>query len=136
MLSAKDLSSSSLWRYVLALAAVMLPLFASDAQAVTGRVLVFHPTTTGNPEVTAGIAAINDLGRSGDFQVEATPNATDFTGANLARYRAVVFLNTSGNRLNGEQEGALADYMERGRRLRRHRQGGGGRAGHARCSTT
>ena len=57
---------------------------------------------------------MNDLGRQGDYQVDATQNATAFTGANLARYRAVVFLNTSGNRLNGEQEGALDDYMSRG----------------------
>ena len=114
MLSAQGVSSSRRWRYALALVAVLVPLWAAEAQAATGRVLVFHPNPTGNPEVSAGIAAMNDLGRQGDYQVDATQNATAFTGANLARYRAVVFLNTSGNRLNGEQEGALDDYMSRG----------------------
>jgi glucose/arabinose dehydrogenase/type 1 glutamine amidotransferase len=114
MLRAKGLSSSTRCACVLALAAVMAMFGAAQAQAVTGRVLVFHPDPAGHPEVAAGIKAINDLGRTGDFQVDATRNASDFTGANLARYRAVVFLNTFGNRLNGEQEGALADYMQNG----------------------
>src|SRR4051812_3517570 len=105
MLRARGLSSSTRCRCVLALAAVMAMFGAAQAQAATGRVLVFHPDPAGHPEVGAGIKAINDLGRTGDFQVDATRNASDFTGANLARYRAVVFLNTFGNRLNGEQEG-------------------------------
>jgi glucose/arabinose dehydrogenase/type 1 glutamine amidotransferase len=114
MLTAKGLSSSTRCGCMLAVAAMMALLGAAQAQAATGRVLVFHPDPAGHPEVSAGIKAINDLGRSGDFQVDATRNASDFTGANLARYRAVVFLNTFGNRLNGEQEGALADYMQNG----------------------
>jgi len=99
---------------LLAVAAFMLLLCAPQAQAETGRVLVFHPDPAGHPEVTAGIKAMGDLGRAGDFQVDATSSAGAFTGANLARYRAVVFLNTPGNRLSGEQEGALADYMQAG----------------------
>ena len=67
------------------------------------------------PRSRAGIERDQPISaRSGGFQVTATQRATDFTGANLARYRAVVFLNTAGNRLNGEQEGALADFMEAG----------------------
>ena len=45
--------------------------------------------------------------------------AADFSGSELSRYRTVVFLNNAGDRLNGEQEGALADFM----------QGGGGFVG-------
>src|SRR5688572_22123062 len=100
--------------YTLGVAAVIALAGAAQAQAQAPRVLVFHPGTAGHPEVSAGIAAIRDLGAQGGFQVTATSRATDFRGANLARYRAVVFLNTAGNRLNGEQEGALGDLMERG----------------------
>jgi glucose/arabinose dehydrogenase/type 1 glutamine amidotransferase len=107
-------TSSNRWLYALAVAVVMALSGASQAHAATPRVLVFHPGTAGHPEVSAGIGAISDLGRGGGFQVVATSKATDFTGANLARYRTVVFLNTAGNRLNGEQEGALADFMEGG----------------------
>ena len=119
MLSANGPSSTNRWGYLLAVAALMVLLGAAPARAATGRVLVFHPDPAGHPEVSAGISAMTDLGRAGDYQVDATRNASDFTGANLARYRAIVFLNTPGNRLNGEQEGALADYM----------QGGGGFVG-------
>jgi glucose/arabinose dehydrogenase/type 1 glutamine amidotransferase len=117
MLSAK--APSRRWGYMLAVAVLMALFGAAQARADSGRVLVFHPDPAGHPEVSAGIQALKDLGRAGDFQVVDTRNATDFTGTNLARYRAVVFLNTPGNRLNGEQEGALADYM----------QGGGGFVG-------
>ncbi len=100
--------------YTLGVAAVIALASAAQAHAQAPQVLVFHPGTAGHPEVSAGIAAIRDLGAQGGFQVTATSRATDFRGANLARYRAVVFLNTAGNRLNSEQEGALADLMERG----------------------
>ena len=102
------------WMYTLAAALTGALIAAGQAQAAPARVLVFHPGTAGHPEVAAGIQAISDLARSGGYQVTATERATDFTGSSLARYRTVVFLNTTGNRLNGEQEGALADFMEGG----------------------
>jgi glucose/arabinose dehydrogenase/type 1 glutamine amidotransferase len=99
----------------LATAVVMALLGAAQANAQAGsRVLVFHPGTAGHPEVTAGLQALTDLGRRGGFQIDATQNASDFNAMNLARYRAVVLLNTAGDRLNNEQEGALADYMQAG----------------------
>jgi glucose/arabinose dehydrogenase/type 1 glutamine amidotransferase len=101
-------------RHIVVLAGVMAVVGTAQAQAATPRVLVFHPGTSGHPEVSAGIDAIQDLARQGGYRVDATQRASDFTGANLSRYRTVVFLNTAGNRLNGEQEGALADLMERG----------------------
>jgi glucose/arabinose dehydrogenase/type 1 glutamine amidotransferase len=91
-------------------------LFAAPAPAQnqTARVLVFHPDTAGRPDVSAGVSALTELGRSGGFRVDATQRPTDIASATLARYRAVVFLNTNGDRLTGEQEGALADYMQAG----------------------
>ena len=49
------------------------------------------------------------------------------TAANLANYRAVVFLNSEGDRLNAAQEGALQALRPGWRRLRRHRLRRGGR---------
>jgi glucose/arabinose dehydrogenase/type 1 glutamine amidotransferase len=100
-------------RCILGAAALLAVFGAGQAQAAS-RVLVFHPDTAGHPEVTAGLAAIRDMGRQAGFGVTATQRATDFTGAKLAPFRAVVFLNTTGNRLNGEQEGALDDFMQAG----------------------
>jgi glucose/arabinose dehydrogenase/type 1 glutamine amidotransferase len=100
---------------IVLIATAIVLLGAGQAQAqVQPRVLVFHPPTAGHPEVSAGVAAIRQLGRESGFGVAATTDATQFTGANLARFRAVVLLNTFGSRLNGEQEGALSDHLERG----------------------
>jgi len=114
MLSANSLSSW--WRglAIVAIATFAVLLGAGQAHAAAGRVLVFHPDPAGHPEVSAGVKAISDLGRTGDFQVDDTTSPTAFSGANLARYRAVVLLDSPGDRLNGEQEGALADYMSTG----------------------
>ena len=114
MLSGIGPSSTRRWGSVLATAAVMVLLGAPQASAESGRVLLFHPDPSGRPEVSAGIDAVKAISRTADLQVDATSSAGAFTGANLARYRTVVFLNTPGSRLNGEQEGALADFMQRG----------------------
>ena len=107
-------TSSKRWLCMLAVAMAGALTGAAQANAAPARVLVFNPGTAGHPEVGPGVQAISDLGRTGGYAVDATTRTSDFNGANLARYRAVVFLNTAGNRLNGEQEGALADFMERG----------------------
>ena len=74
--------------------------------------LVFH----GPPDATvdAGVAALEALGAANDFEVDPTQNAADFTAANLAGYRAVVFLDNEGDRLNAAQESALQGYIQSG----------------------
>ena len=81
------------------------------------KVLVFHGPS--DATVDAGINTIKDLGTANDFAVDASPDAANFTAANLAQYRAVVFLNNAGDRLNAAQETALQGYI----------QGGGGFVG-------
>ena len=83
----------------------------AGADPTGARVPSGHGGTSGG---RAGIQAItrSAAGRLPGHRHERRP--ADFNGTNLARYRAVIFLNTAGNRLNGEQEGALADLMERG----------------------
>ncbi len=76
------------------------------------KVLVFHGPS--DATVDAGITAIKDLGTANDFAVDASPDAANFTAANLANYRAVVFLNNAGDRLNAAQETALQGYVQDG----------------------
>ena len=102
-------------------AGVLLSAAPASAQTQQARVLVFHPDPAGRPDVSAGVSALTALSRDGGFRVDATSRPTDLTAANLARYRAVAFLNANGDRLNAEQEGALADFVGKRRRLRRHR---------------
>ncbi len=78
-------------------------------------VLVFSKTLMfRHASITNGIAAIQKLGMENGFFVEATEDASWFTSANLARYKAVIFLSTSGDILNGEQQTAFREFIERG----------------------
>ena len=66
--------------------------------------------------------AIKALGTAQRLRASTRPpDATDITAANLANYRAVVFLNTPGDLLDAEQEAALAAVHRGRQRLPRHR---------------
>jgi type 1 glutamine amidotransferase len=77
--------------------------------------LVFSKTLMyRHASITNGIAAIQKLGAENHFQVDATEDASCFTPANLARYQVVIFLSTSGDILNDEQQAAFREFIERG----------------------
>ena len=79
------------------------------------RVLVFTKSTgEQHPATPAGVQAIRALGDRHDFRVTATDDATTFTSSNLARYRAVVFLNTTGDVLDDAQQAAFEGYIGAG----------------------
>ena len=64
--------------------------------------------------IPAGIAAIRQLGSARGFSVDATEDASAFTDESLARYKAVVFLSTTGDVLNPAQEAAFERFIRRG----------------------
>ncbi len=64
--------------------------------------------------ITNGIAAIKQLGAENGFAVDATEDADWFTTTNLAKFKVVIFLSTSGNILNDEQQTAFRNFIERG----------------------
>jgi glucose/arabinose dehydrogenase/type 1 glutamine amidotransferase len=79
------------------------------------RVLVFTKTEgPEHPATRSGVRALRELGDDNDFRVTATDSAAVFTAANLARYRAVVFLNTSGDVLADAQQAAFESYVQGG----------------------
>lgn len=74
------------------------------------ELLVFSRTAGYRHEsIPAGVEALRDL-----FRLEATEDAGAFTADNLARYRAVVFLNTSGTVLDNGQKAAFEAYIRDG----------------------
>src|SRR5438445_9771300 len=87
-----------------------------SAQPPAFKVLVFSATAGyRHASITNGIALIQMLGATNNFAVDTTENATLFTDANLAQYKAVIFLNTTGDVLtNAQQQGALQHYLEAG----------------------
>jgi type 1 glutamine amidotransferase len=69
--------------------------------------------------IGAGVQALRTLGQRNGFAVEATEEASAFTDASLAAHDVVIFLSTTGDVLDAEQQQALERYV----------QGGGGWAG-------
>jgi PKD repeat protein/type 1 glutamine amidotransferase/glucose/arabinose dehydrogenase len=84
----------------------------AGAQAPPVKVLVFHGAS--DPATDAGVAAIQALGTQHGFTADETADASAFTADNLSGYRAVVFLNTPGDRLSTMQEAALESYVRGG----------------------
>lgn len=79
------------------------------------QVLVFSKTNGYRHDVIPdGIAAIQRLGEEHNFKVEATEDSTVFTLESLSRYDAVIFLNTSGDILNEEQQQAFEHFIRAG----------------------
>jgi type 1 glutamine amidotransferase len=79
------------------------------------RVLVFSKTAGfRHDSIPAGIEAIRELGVAHGFAVEATENPAVFGEGELAEFSAIVFLNTTGDVLTGEQQRAMEQFMRRG----------------------
>src|SRR5574341_838513 len=88
---------------------------AADAGDPDDEVLVFSRTTGyRHASIPAGIEAIRRLGSENHFTVTATEDAEDFTLANLSRYRAVIWLNTTGDVLDPAQQAAFESYVRAG----------------------
>src|SRR5688500_10808161 len=78
---------------------------AENANRVEYKVLVFTKAAAGeHAATTAGAEAIKALGKQHRFVVQVTNKTDRFTDDNLASYRVVVFLGTSGDVLTDEQQ--------------------------------
>lgn len=94
----------------------MLALF-SEVFAVKkeGKILVFSKTTGfRHKSIGAGIEALKKMGKEKGFEVDFTEDSEKFTTDNLKKYKAVVFLNTTGDVLNNEQQKAFEGFIRSG----------------------
>jgi type 1 glutamine amidotransferase len=79
------------------------------------RVLLFSRTVGyRHDSIPAAITTFMDLQSAGYYQAEATENAAAFTPNNLARFQVVVFLMTTGNVLDEDQQTAFEAWMNAG----------------------
>ncbi len=79
------------------------------------EILVFHKAEGFWHESTpAGHAIIEDLGEENGFEVEETNNSEDFNEEDLKKYDLVIFLNTTGDVLNDEEQVAFEKYIADG----------------------
>jgi cytochrome c len=103
-------------RHLIALTVLLAaPDDAAATQNQEARVLVFSKTAGfRHSSIEPGIAAIRKLGQENRFTIEATEDASAFNERNLRRFRAVVFLSTTGDVLNPRQQDVFERYIQAG----------------------
>ena len=81
----------------------------------TPKVLVFSKTMGfKHASIPAGITAIQKLGKENGFAVDTTKNGELFTEENLKQYSSIIFLSTTMNVLDHNQEAAFERYIQAG----------------------
>lgn len=91
------------------------PSAAPTPGAEPPRILLFSKTTGfRHDSIPDAIAALQRLGAQRGFAVDATEDSASFTDEQLARYRAVVFLMTTGDVLDQAQQAAFERYIRAG----------------------
>jgi type 1 glutamine amidotransferase len=95
---------------------ILLALFIQPGLRKKPSVLVFNKTAGyHHTSIKQGQLAIIQLGNDNGFNVDTTSDASVFTKKGLSKYKAVIFLNTTGNVLNDDQQTAFEDYIRSGK---------------------
>jgi cytochrome c len=79
------------------------------------KVLVFSKTKGfRHDSIETGVAAVKEIGTEAGWTVDATEDSAWFTDDRLKQYRAVVWLNTTGDVLDDAQQGAFERFIKAG----------------------
>jgi len=102
--------------YALVLAIFLIAFTACNTKrSEKPQVLVFFKTSGfEHPSIPKGIAAIQKMGVTHNFEVDTTSNAENFEEENLKKYATIIFLSTTGEVLNHHQEAAFERYIQSG----------------------
>jgi cytochrome c len=96
------------------MSALVIALATSHASS-QDRVLVFSKTAGfRHGSIADGIAMLQSQASANGFVVETTEDASAFNAINLARFRAVVWLSTTGDVLTDAQQSAFQTWLEAG----------------------
>ena len=98
------------------LGAFFILLFVNTLFAQTKiNVLVFSKTAAfRHQSIEAGKTAMSKMAKEKGFGVSFTEDASQFTELNLKKYNTVIFLNTTGDILNNEQQTSFERYIQAG----------------------
>jgi type 1 glutamine amidotransferase len=79
------------------------------------RVLIFSKTAGfRHASIPTAVATLQRLAADEGLAADHTENAADFTPANLAHYRVVVFASTTGDVLDAAQQNAMEGFVRHG----------------------
>jgi type 1 glutamine amidotransferase/major membrane immunogen (membrane-anchored lipoprotein) len=107
----KSIPANPVRRFVL-ITVTLLSFYSATAQQ---RLLVFSKTAGyRHSSISNGISAIQQIGAANGFEVVTTENAGDFNANYLAGFNAVVFLSTTGDILDNNQQAAFEQYIKSG----------------------
>ncbi len=106
-------------RWLMVTCAILVASTSRGVSAETAdarfRTLVFSKTTGfRHDSIPQGIDAISKLGAEHRFAVDSTEDAARFSDKILARYKVVVFLNTTGDVLDAGEKAAFERYIRSG----------------------
>ena len=89
---------------------ITIPCFSQEA-----KVLVFTKTEGfRHTSIETGVQAIQDLGTEANFEVFHTEDASKFTESFLNQFDLIIFLNTTGDVLNEEQQKHFEKFIKSG----------------------
>lgn len=94
---------------------LLAPAADGLARKAERKILVFAKTQGFyHSSIPKGMATIMKICSASNIVVDTTRDATVFTDEGLRQYRVVVFLNTTGDVLNNEQQAAFEKYIRGG----------------------
>lgn len=101
---------------LLAILVITFICFSSSTSKKKPRLLVFSKTAGyRHASIAKGKEAIRLLAEKNNFTIDTTEDANNFTKKNLKKYAAVIFLSTTGNVLNEEQQKAFEEFIRSGK---------------------
>lgn len=101
--------------FLLAALCMLSGAYAFAFKKAKPRLLVFSKTAGFRHDcIPVGKLAMLQMGADKGFEVDTTEDASLFTAKNLKRYKAVVFLCTTGNVLNDAQQKAMEGFIHNG----------------------
>jgi cytochrome c len=87
----------------------------TQAEGDALRILVFSKTAGfRHPSIANGLSMLQALAADNGYVIEASEDAAQFTASNLARFRAIVWLSTTGDVLNAAQQSAFESWLSAG----------------------
>ncbi|MGY5845882.1 ThuA domain-containing protein [Salegentibacter sp. HM20] len=96
----------------------MSPAVAQEKEAEEKeekKVLVFYETKGfWHESIPAAYSIIEDLGEENGFDIKTDGDSSDFNDEDLEEYALVIFLSTTGDVLNDEEQQAFERYIENG----------------------
>lgn len=94
---------------------IIVTAFSCNRESEPPKILVFSKTAGFRHEsIAAGIEALQIMAKKKNFVMDTTEDSNAFNEENLKNYQAVIFLNTTGDVLNKQQQNDFERFIQAG----------------------